>query len=373
MNKLATVVGARPQFIKAATVSRAISDYNNKGNRSIVSEIIIHTGQHYDQNMSDVFFEEMCIPKPTYMLGITSAFHGSMTGRMIEKLEEVLLIEKPDALLVYGDTNSTLAGAIAAAKLQIPIAHVEAGLRSFNFGMPEEQNRVVVDRLSTWLFCPTQNAMQNLINEGYELLGHKQNNKPRLVNVGDVMYDAAKYYMKVSRPTSFVRDLVADHHDYCLVTIHRAENTDDCQRLESIMLALKEIAQMRPLIFPLHPRTKKMLSQADLLPNNIMYIDPVGYFDMLFLLNQCKGVLTDSGGLQKEAYFFKKPCVILREETEWIELVEQGYNVIAGAHKNRIVSSMNSVYARKLDWVDNLYGDGNASAYILETLLNSIK
>ncbi|MEA3383322.1 MAG: UDP-N-acetylglucosamine 2-epimerase (non-hydrolyzing), partial [Campylobacterota bacterium] len=299
--KIVTILGARPQFIKAGSVSRMISNYKE------IQEVIVHTGQHYDANMSDIFFEEMQIPKPDYFLGIGGKSHGAMTGQMIEKIEEVALKEKPDWIIVYGDTNSTLAGAIVASKLHIKLAHIEAGLRSFNMKMPEEVNRILTDRVSNILFCPTNTAIKNLENEGYNNIDCK------IVKSGDVMQDGAMFYKNLAvKPTCYIKD------EYILCTIHRAENTDDERRVTNIFEALNEIAKEKQVILPLHPRTKKILNNLKLNIQNLTLIDPVGYLEMVWLIDNCSLVMTDSGGLQKEAYFFNKQCITLRDETEWV-------------------------------------------------------
>lgn len=352
--KIVTIVGARPQFIKAAVVSRAVT--NTPG----VEEIIIHTGQHFDTNMSDVFFEEMEIPRPQYNLNINGLGHGAMTGQMLEKIERVLLQEKPDWVLVYGDTNSTIAGALAAKKLHIKVAHVEAGLRSFNIDMPEEVNRILTDRISDVLFCPTETAVNNLKNEGYE------NIACRIENVGDVMQDAALFYASKSK-----KPVVEIPADFALCTVHRAENTDDLKRLESIFKALEEISEKTPVVLPLHPRTKAKLTALgyDFDNSKIRFISPVGYLEMVWLLTNCRFVLTDSGGLQKEAYFFSKPCVTMRDETEWVELVENGFNTLAGADKEKIVELARKADAGSdMNFSLRLYGNGNAGEIIIENL-----
>lgn len=348
--KVVTIVGARPQFVKAAVVSRAF-----QARASDISEIIVHTGQHYDTNMSDVFFEEMEIPKPQYHLGIGGGTHGQNTGRMIEQIEEVLLKEKPDLLLVYGDTDSTLAGAVAAAKIHIPVAHVEAGLRSFNKKMPEELNRIATDHFSEILFTPTKTATRNLANEG--ISGDK------VIEVGDVMYDAALYYKaKAQKP-----DKIDEKSKFILCTIHRAENTDSPERLINIFTALNEVSKDTRVILPIHPRTRKILASSEIDVSKIFFIDPVGYFQMIWLLKHCEMVITDSGGLQKEAYFFQKPCVTVRDETEWVELVEAGANTLVGADKELIVSTCikgNPFLVSN----DSLYGTGKAGEEIVKTL-----
>lgn len=351
--KILTVVGARPQFIKAATISRVIESMSD------VEEIIVHTGQHFDKNMSDVFFEEMRIPRPDYNLAIASLSHGAMTGRMLEAIETIILDERPDWVLVYGDTNSTLAGALAASKLRVKVAHVEAGLRSFNMNMPEEQNRILTDRISTVLFCPTQTAVNNLNNEGYEQFDID------VVNVGDVMFDAANFYSGYARKPDWL-DQFELSHNYALATIHRAENTDNLDRLHEIVRSLNEIHKITPVILPLHPRTRKKLEKLNI-RLNVHVVEPVGYLEMVFLLKNCRVVLSDSGGVQKEAYFFKKSCLILREETEWIELVECGANHIVGANYQRIMEKFVSLRT-SISFNSAFYGEGDAAEKIVKWL-----
>lgn len=359
--KIITILGARPQFIKAGTVSRAIS--HRRESNVDIQEIIIHTGQHYDENMSDIFFDEMRIPKPDYFLGISSKKHGSMIGQMIIKIEEILIKENPDWVLLYGDTNSTLAGAIAASKLNLRIAHIEAGLRSFNINMPEEVNRILTDRVSSVLFCPTQIGINNLMNEGV----NNWNNNSKVVLSGDVMLDGAIFYKRLAqKPIEIKID-----NDFVLCTIHRAENTDDLSRLRSIFSALNEIGQSKQVIIPLHPRTKKILQKCNFDLANITFIQPVGYLNMIWLVNNCEIVMTDSGGLQKEAYFFSKPCLTLRDETEWYELIENGSNVLVGADYKKIINIYNNRNLIKNTMNNkNLYGDGNASSLIVKYLLD---
>lgn len=361
--KIITVVGARPQFIKAAMVSRAISSHNSQNPSQQIHEVIVHTGQHYDANMSQVFFTDMQIPQPDYHLAIGGNSHGAMTGRMLEKIEEVIIQEKPDVVLVYGDTNSTLAGALAAVKLHIPVAHVEAGLRSFNMRMPEEVNRVLTDRISRWLFCPTETAVKNLEREGILPAG-----EVAVSNVGDVMYDAALFYSTISKPSEAIASLIAAlDADFYLATVHRAENTDDLERLSNIMGALDTISETTPVVLPLHPRTRKLLGGQHL--PHIRLIEPVGYFDMLALISKCKGVFTDSGGVQKEAYFFQKPCITLRDETEWVELVQYGCNTLVGADPDKIIRAEKSLGIGNRDGSsNNLYGQGDASDKIVKML-----
>lgn len=360
--KIITVVGARPQFVKAAVLSRAIEEHNNRNQDNQVQELIVHTGQHFDANMSEVFFDQMNIPKPHYHLKINSLTHGAMTGRMIEKIEEVLLEEKPDWVLVYGDTNSTIAGALAAKKLHIKVAHVEAGLRSFNMWMPEEVNRILTDRISDILFCPTQTAIDNLQKEGYDAIDAKQ------VLCGDVMFDAALYYTEMSRKP----ESVIENSDFVLSTIHRQENTDDATKLGSIFEALEEIATQQKVILPLHPRTtKKLKGYGITLSENIHIIEPVGYFEMIWLLLHCSCVITDSGGLQKEAFFFDKPCITVREETEWVELIKNKVNFLVGSDKQKIVDTFNQINNATIDFSMNLYGTGNTGDDILNELLKA--
>jgi UDP-GlcNAc3NAcA epimerase len=351
--KILTVVGARPQFIKAATISRVIDSMSD------VEEIIVHTGQHFDKNMSDVFFEEMKIPRPDYNLAIASLSHGAMTGRMLEAIEAIILDERPEWVLVYGDTNSTLAGALAASKLRVKVAHVEAGLRSFNMNMPEEQNRILTDRISSVLFCPTQTAVKNLNNEGYEQSDIK------VVNVGDVMFDAANFYSGYARKPDWLDQLELSQN-YALATIHRAENTDNLDRLHEIVRSLNEIHKITPVILPLHPRTKKKLEKLNV-KLNVHVVEPVGYLEMVFLLKNCKVVLSDSGGVQKEAYFFKKSCLILREETEWIELVECGANHIVDANYQRIMEKFDALRTG-ISFDSAFYGGGDAAEKIVKWL-----
>lgn len=361
--KIVTIVGARPQFIKAAAVSREISRYPE------INEIIIHTGQHFDKNMSDVFFEEMEIPAPKYHLNINSVNHGAMTGRMLEGIEPILLEEKPDFVMVYGDTNSTLAGALAAKKLHIRVVHVEAGLRSFNMNMPEEINRVLTDRISDILCCPTDKAVDNLKREGFEHI------PCQVVKTGDVMQDAAQYYQGISATRSnIIRKLNLGGREFLLCTIHRAENTDDLVRLTNIINALNEIALESKIILPLHPRTKKSIDSfhLKLRTENLKLIGPVSYFDMIELLKNTRIVLTDSGGVQKEAFFFAKPCITLRDETEWVELVDRGFNRLAGAEKEKILNVYHKMKDKKIDFHVDLYGNGQASKNIVTNIVNNL-
>lgn len=350
--KIITVIGARPQFIKAAVVSREIAKHPE------LKEVIVHTGQHYDSNMSQIFFEQMHIPKPDYHLDIHSLSHGAMTGQMLEKIEQVLIKENPDCVLVYGDTNSTLAGALAAKKLHIKVAHVEAGLRSFNMQMPEEINRILTDRISDWLFCPTSAAIKNLEREGFGDFGCI------ITQCGDVMQDAARFYASLAQAPAEMNL----PHKYILATIHRAENTDDLGRLNGIVTALNTISKETEVIVPIHPRTRKIL-QNNHLKTEFTMIDPVGYLEMVYLITHSECIMTDSGGLQKEAFFFQKPCVTLRDETEWIELVEHGCNILAGADNAAIIDAYSQIQKRPIDFSANLYGNGEASRQIVAMLL----
>jgi UDP-GlcNAc3NAcA epimerase len=349
--KIVTIIGARPQFIKASMVSREISKHDN------INEAIIHTGQHFDKNMSQIFFEEMGIPEPDYNLNIHSLSHGAMTGRQIEGIEEVLIKENPDWILVYGDTNSTLAGALAAAKLQIPVAHVEAGLRSFNRNMPEEINRILCDRVSNLLLCPSETAVKNLNNEGITEGVH---------NVGDVMYDASLHFSQIAENKSNILEhLNIEPKQYILATVHRQENTDDPIRLTNIFSAFAEAPL--PIVIPMHPRTKKKLAEYNISINGqIKPIDPVGYLDMIMLEKNAQKIATDSGGIQKEAYFHGVPCITLRDETEWTELVDSGANVLVGNSRKKI----SEVLENKIIFeTHEIYGDGQSANKIIETII----
>jgi UDP-GlcNAc3NAcA epimerase len=345
MKKIVTILGARPQFVKAAVLSRIISNHKE------IEEVIIHTGQHYDLNMSDIFFSEMEIPKPKYNLDINGLGHGAMTGQMLEKIEKVLKEEKPDAVIVYGDTNSTIAGALAAKKLNIKVVHVEAGLRSFNMKMPEEINRILTDRISDLLLCPTDIAIQNLQKEGFSNLNIK------VVKSGDIMKDAVEHYRKTSEEkSSIIKDLTLHNNNFVLATIHRQENTDDLNKLTSIFKGLEKISAQCQVVLPMHPRTKKILEEHQL-TYNITTIDPVGYFDMLELLKNCTMVITDSGGLQKEAFFNKKHCIIVRDETEWVELVTNGFAKIVGSNTAKMLDAYAELKNKNADFSLNLYGN----------------
>ena len=385
--KIVTIIGARPQFIKAAPVNRAIAEHNRlTSHSSRLTEVIIHTGQHFDADMSDVFFKELNIPKPDYNLGINSTNHGAMTGRMLEKIEKILIKEKPDWVLVYGDTNSTLAGALAAVKLHIPIAHVEAGLRSFNREMPEEHNRVLTDHCSDILFCPTETAVNNLRNEGFTNIVTNSfplipnpYSLPLVTNVGDTMYDAVLQFSEIARRQSTIlEDLELKSKEYLLATVHRPYNTDIPENLQNILSAFIEINE--PIIFPVHPRTRKRLADlkatsvssvpsardSKIQDSTLRCISPVGYLDMLMLEQNAKAILTDSGGMQKEAYFFGVPCITLRPETEWVETVEAGWNVVVGADREKVVEAVRSFKMDKPR--PELYGDGLAAEKVVEVL-----
>lgn len=371
--KIVTVIGNRPKFIKATVISRAIRLHNNNHEGHRIQEILVHTGQHYDVNMSEIFFKEMRIPEPDYNLGICNCSHGAMTGRMLEQIEAILLKEKPHVVMVYGDTNSTLAGGLAAAKLHYPVAHVEAGLRSFNMSMPEEINRVLTDHVARFLFCPTDTAIKNLSVEGILQKNALSSDSPVIVKTGDVMYDAALFYAKVAKPTKKTEQLLKNLHDkYYLATVHRAENTDNLNRLRNIVEAFSLISISTPVVLPLHPRTNKIIEENGLRTTGIKIIEPVGYFDMLILLEKSKAVFTDSGGLQKEAYFFQKPCKILRDETEWVELVKHGFSELVDADKDAIVNAEKNIGIRNNEYNKELFGDGDAGDKIIHILTRHI-
>jgi len=357
MNKILTIIGARPQFIKASVVSKAVAETRG------LTEVIVHTGQHFDANMSDIFFDQLGIPRPDYQLDINGGNHGDMTGRMLIEIEKVLLRESPDCVMVYGDTNSTLAGALAAAKLHIPVAHVEAGLRSSNMQMPEEINRILTDRVSKILFCPTQAAVDNLHKEGYPFVS--ANGQAQCIEqVGDVMQDSAELFAtRAVAPVGFTLN-----PGFILTTIHRAENTDHPERLTNILAALNEIAQTTPVVLPIHPRTRKIIANLDISTEGLTLIDPVGYLEVLWLLTHCGLVVTDSGGVQKEAFFMGKACVTMRDQTEWVELIEVGANELVGANKNKILDAVKRNLGREVRVENQLYGGGNAAARIATCL-----
>ena len=381
MIKIVTIIGARPQIIKAAALSRAIK--NNFSSQ--ITEIIVHTGQHYDDNMSQVFFDELEIPLPNYNLNVGSGNHGKQTATMISAIEDVLLIEKPNAIVLYGDTNSTLAGAMAASKIHIPVIHIEAGLRSFNKSMPEEINRIMCDHVSTLLFSPTKTGFNNLIQEGFL----SQNNapysidNPKIYHCGDVMYDNSLFFSKISDvKTSIINDLKLKNNGFILATIHRNNNTDEPIRLNALFKSLNDISinHQLQIVLPLHPRTSNLLDrnlskdlvEAIRLNSNFKIISPVSFLEMLALEKNCCLVMTDSGGVQKEAFYFEKPCVILRPETEWIELLENGAALIADADENKIKFSFEQLIAKKDLSFPKLYGDGNAAEFICSEIINQI-
>lgn len=376
MVRILTVIGARPQIIKAAAISRAASTRF----AGVLEEKILHTGQHYDQNMSQVFFDELGIPQPDYNLGVGSGRHGEQTAKMIAGIEEVLLSGQFDGLLLYGDTNSTLAGAVAASKIHVPIFHVEAGLRSFNMAMPEEVNRIVCDQLSSILFPPTETGMRNLVQEGFlQSDARFRNGKKRLiVNCGDVMYDNSLFFSKMAHDKSnIIQSLGLTRNRYILATIHRDNNTDDSTRLTSIFRALLDIAQNEQIDFvlPLHPRTRKLLP-TNLEPQTysrlqsskrVKLIPPASFFEIIELERNARLVMTDSGGVQKEAFFFERPCVILRPETEWVEIVENEAGVIADADYDRIIAGYKRLTGKSVQF-PKLFGDGTAAQHILQTI-----
>ena len=378
MIKILTVIGARPQIIKAAAMNRTIQ---NKFSTKI-HEIIVHTGQHYDKNMSEVFFNELNIPKSSYNLGVGSGLHGKQTAKMMEGIEELILKEKPDYLLVYGDTNSTLAGAVAASKLHVPVIHIEAGLRSFNRSMPEEVNRVVCDHLSTLLFSPTQSGYENLVKEGFNSANifPFTPEKPGIFHCGDIMFDNSLYFSDLAEQKSTILselNLIPDN--FILTTIHRNHNTDTLENLNSIFKALIDISENYKIVIPLHPRTKnilntephkKLLSQIQN-TKNLLLIEPVSFMDIIQLESKSRLIITDSGGIQKEAYFFNKPCIILRPETEWIEILKTGNAKLASANYKKIMQ----VYTELIDAPQNeypqIFGDGNAAEFICNTILKN--
>ena len=381
MKKIITVIGARPQIIKAAAISRAIK--NNFSDK--ILEVIVHTGQHYDENMSQIFFEELEIPFPNFNLNVGSGSHGEQTAKMLEGLENIYMQEKPDAVIVYGDTNSTIAGALAAAKIHIPVIHIEAGLRSFNKAMPEEINRIACDHMSTLLFTPSETGLRNLLNEGIK---NDQNeaatiDNPKIYLRGDIMYDNSLYFSAMSEQKSeILKELEITTDEFILCTIHRDTNTDDTANLNAIFRALLRIQKTSNLkiVLPLHPRTKEKLNShldENLLTEinqnkNFKIIPPTGFLDIISLEKNARLIITDSGGLQKEAFFFQKPCVILREQTEWIEIVENGNALIAGANELKIISSVETLMKRTDFTYPNLYGDGNAANFICKKITEEL-
>jgi UDP-GlcNAc3NAcA epimerase len=382
MKKIVTIIGARPQIIKSAALSRAVREVFPEQ----IREMVVHTGQHYDQNMSEVFFEEMGIPKPSFNLGVGSGSHGKQTAEMLSAIEQILVSEKPDALVVYGDTNSTLAGATAAAKLHVPIVHIEAGLRSYNKKMPEEVNRVVCDHLSTLLFSPTKSGFDNLIKEGFSGSTTPPFNadNPKIYHCGDVMFDNSHYFSTLAdEKSTVIVDNELTKGNFILSTIHRNNNTDDPERLGAIFSAFLTVLETYPekeIVLPLHPRTKNCMFdlpeelQADIKKQErLKIIDPVSFFNIIALEKYCDMVVTDSGGLQKEAFFFQKPCVILRPETEWVEIVENGNALIADADYDKILAGIKELYSRKNTLTyPPLYGDGKSAEFICREIIEHL-
>lgn len=361
--KICTIIGARPQFIKASVICRTIEDYN-RNNNHLIQEIIVHTGQHFDDNMSSVFFKELGIKNPDYNLAISKLSHGAMTARMLEEIEKVLIKIKPDLVIVYGDTNSTLAGALAASKLHIPIAHIEAGLRSFNNFMPEEINRIITDRISQYLFCPSETSIKNLTLEGF------QNFKKDIVLSGDIMFDQALYYKEKE-----INPVIEIPNDFIFATIHRPETTNNHKLLQDTIIALSNIAKEFPIVLALHPGTANMLQtfSINLSYKNLLIIDPLSYLETVYMLKKCRLVITDSGGLQKEAFYFGKYCIILRNESEWIELVDNNFNAICGNDKDKIYMSYKQ-FLQKDSFNPqnyNFYGNGQAAKIIFNTIINN--
>ena len=381
MKKIITVIGARPQIIKAAAISRAIK--NNFSDK--ILEVIVHTGQHYDENMSQIFFEELEIPFPNFNLNVGSGSHGEQTAKMLEGLENIYMQEKPDAVIVYGDTNSTIAGALAASKIHIPVIHIEAGLRSFNKAMPEEINRIACDHMSTLLFTPSETGHRNLLNEGIknDQKEAASIDNPKIYLCGDIMYDNSLYFSAMSEQKSkILKELEITTDGFILCTIHRDTNTDDTANLNAIFRALLRIQKTSNLkiVLPLHPRTKEKLNShldENLLTEinqnkNFKIIPPLGFLDIISLEKNARLIITDSGGLQKEAFFFQKPCVILREQTEWIEIVENGNALIAGANELKIISSVETLIKKTDFTYPNLYGDGNAANFICKKITEEL-
>ncbi len=378
MLKIVTVIGARPQIIKASAISRAIKQHF----ATQITEIIVHTGQHYDPAMSDVFFGELSIPQPHYNLNVGSGAHGAQTAKMIEGIEQILITEKPDYIVLYGDTNSTLAGTIAAAKMHIPIAHIEAGLRSYNKAMPEEINRIMCDHASTLLFSPTINGYNNLMREGFSnnIAQKATVDAPHVYHCGDVMFDNLVHFSQVAASsTTILHDLALAPNSYVLATIHRDNNTDVPERLHSILRSINTISLQHNIsvVLPLHPRTRNVLAHeinAEVMREinankNFKIIEPLSYLQMIVLQHNAKLIMTDSGGIQKEAFFFKKPCIILRNETEWIELVACGMATLCDADSDKIISAFNEFNNKPVTDLPNLYGKGDAAEFILNKLL----
>ncbi|MCC7051146.1 MAG: UDP-N-acetylglucosamine 2-epimerase (non-hydrolyzing) [Bacteroidia bacterium] len=380
MIKIVTIIGARPQIIKSAALSRAIKNYYS----NTIQEIIVHTGQHYDENMSAVFFNELEIPQPKYNLAVGSGKHGATTAKMIEGIEKILLQEQPNYLVLYGDTNSTLAGSIAASKIHIPVVHIEAGLRSFNKRMPEEINRILCDHQSTLLFCPTDTALVNLKNEGFNLQNKKASiDAPVIYQSGDVMYDNSVYFaQKAKEQSTILTTHQLNKNNFILVTIHRDYNTDNPARMQSIFTALNTITKTHQikLVLPLHPRTKKLLENSlgknlyESILNNlrIQIIPPASFLDMIALEDNCKMILTDSGGVQKEAYFFKKPCLILRSETEWVELLQTNTALICDADEEKILNGVAYFFKDYPTHFPEIFGNAKASEFICQKMIEHV-
>jgi UDP-GlcNAc3NAcA epimerase len=381
LKKIITIVGARPQIIKSSAISRAVQTVFG----SELQEIIVHTGQHYDENMSKIFFDEMEIPRPDYNLEVGSGSHGSQTAKMLEGLEEVFLNEKPDAVLVYGDTNSTVAGALAAVKIHIPLIHVEAGLRSYNKAMPEEINRIASDHMSTLLFSPTVTGVENLRKEGFVIKneGEASPDNPYVFHCGDIMYDNSLYFSGISdEKSTILNELGLSSGEYILGTVHRDSNTDVHDNMENIFKAFIKISEQhgKKIVLPLHPRTKGKLEthltedvRMKLIESeNILIIPPAGFLDIIALEKNASMIITDSGGLQKEAFFFEKPCIILRPQTEWVEIVDNGNAVIADASYDRIISAFEELSQKKDYTYPALYGDGKAAEFICQKIVDLI-
>ena len=378
--KIVTIIGARPQIIKAAALSRAIKEHY----ADRIREIIVHTGQHYDDNMSQVFFDELGIPHPDYNLHVGSASHGVQTAKMIEGIEQILLDEKPDAIVLYGDTNSTLAGAVAASKIHVPVVHIEAGLRSFNKAMPEEINRIVCDHCSTLLFSPTQAGVDNLQHEGFPVdnVSPYSIDNPKVYHCGDIMYDNSLHFSSIAdQKVNLLKQLGLDGKPYVLATLHRDSNTDHKERLNQIMDALIALSHEISIVLPMHPRTRKMVEQLiddDKLhrlfhSSNIIITEPVSFLEMIQLEKHAKLVLTDSGGVQKESYFFQKPCVILRSETEWVEIVETGAATLADADTDKILEASRRYLMQPPANFPAIFGDGHAAKFMLEKIIENIQ
>ena len=367
--KIVTIIGARPQIIKAAALSRAIKDHY----ADRIQEVIVHTGQHYDDNMSQVFFDELGIPHPDYNLHVGSASHGVQTAKMIEGIEQILMNEKPDCMVLYGDTNSTLAGAVAASKIHVPVVHIEAGLRSFNKSMPEEINRIVCDHCSTLLFTPTRAGFENLAREGFSIDndGPYDIDNPKVYHCGDIMYDNSLHFSSIAdQKVSLLKQLGLEGKPYVLATLHRDSNTDSPERLNAILDAFKELSKEITVVLPMHPRTRK--KATDFHADNVIVTEPVSFLEMIQLEKHAQLVLTDSGGVQKESYFFKKPCVILRPETEWVEIVETGAATLVDADKEKILEASHHYLQQPPINFPEVFGDGHAAEFMLEKMLTSL-